>query len=99
MYPVSLLALELSVISKCCTTDGTIFNFSRLLALAYIVIGVLILLDRLHCIRLPFVTPTPLSEQRMADYEAAQANRQRQQRIRERTSRIQKQDRPTHLQP
>nr|MBN1229378.1 prolipoprotein diacylglyceryl transferase [Anaerolineae bacterium] len=64
--------------------NGATLSFSRLLSLVYLVIGIIIMLDRLGYLRIPFIARPQTMKQRERAYEELLSERRRQERARDR---------------
>lgn len=64
--------------------SGLEVSYSRVVALLFVLIGTIILLDRLGHLRIPFIQRPPTLRQRQAAYQAILTERRRQERARER---------------
>ncbi|HEC23820.1 MAG TPA: prolipoprotein diacylglyceryl transferase [Chloroflexi bacterium] len=59
-------------------------SYSRFLSMIYVVVGLIILLDRLGYLRIPFIPPPQTPRQRERAFEALMTERRRRERARER---------------
>jgi phosphatidylglycerol:prolipoprotein diacylglycerol transferase len=64
--------------------SGLEVSYSRVAALLLVLVGVIILLDRLGHLKIPFIPRPPTFRQRQAAYQAILTERRRQERARER---------------
>lgn len=64
--------------------SGATFSFSRIMSIFYVLIGAIIVLDRLDYVRIPLIERPKTLKQRQADYEELLRERRREARARER---------------
>ena len=64
--------------------SGAVFSYSRMLSLLYIAVGIVIMLDRLGYMRIPFIERPPTMKKRMRQYEELQRHKAREALRRER---------------
>jgi prolipoprotein diacylglyceryltransferase len=64
--------------------DGVEISFSRILSMLYVVVGIIILLDRMGHLRIPFIARAQSRKQRLAAYQEILAQRRRHERTSER---------------
>jgi phosphatidylglycerol:prolipoprotein diacylglycerol transferase len=64
--------------------NGIVLSFSRILSMVYVVIGIVIVLDRYGYVRIPFIERPQSIRKRERWYEEIQKRRRREERARER---------------
>ncbi len=64
--------------------SGLEISYTRIAALLYVILGILIVLDRLSYVKIPFIGRPPTYKQRLKAYEELLRERRRQERARER---------------
>lgn len=64
--------------------NGSVFSYSRMLSLLYIVVGAVIVLDRLGYMKIPFIERPPTMKKRVRQFEELQRQRAREELRRER---------------
>ncbi|MBN1120026.1 MAG: prolipoprotein diacylglyceryl transferase [Anaerolineae bacterium] len=64
--------------------SGAILSYSRILSMVYVVIGIIIVLDRMGYLRIPGIARPQTQKQRAKAYEELMRERDRQERARER---------------
>lgn len=63
--------------------SGLTLSYSRILSMVYVVVGIVITLDRLGYMKIPFISRPPTMKQRVKDFEALQRENRRRARAKE----------------